>query len=101
MAAAAVEDTPVEGDPVGEGVMVGVEVGDRVGEGVGDGVGEGEGEAGSAWHTGVGAAAAFPCDSSGAACALPSAPTVRKPPLSTMTAATRANPKRIRIACPR
>jgi len=97
--AAAVEDTPVEGEPVGDGVVVGV--GDDVGEGVGDGVAVGDGEAGSAWQTGVAAAAAFACGSSGAACALLSAPAVRKPPLSSVTAATRAYPKRIRIACPR
>ena len=112
LAAAAVEDTPVEGEPVGDEVVgVGVAEGDGEGEGAVEGEGEGEGdgdaegdadgEDGSAWHTEFAAAAAFPCGASGAACALLTAPAVRKPPLSRVTAATRAYPKRIRIACPR
>jgi len=96
-------------DPLAEGELVGDEegegVGDDDGEGDGDGDGDGDAEAdagdGSAWHTTFAAAAAFPCDSTGAACALPSTPRVRKPPLSRVTAATRTCPKRIRIACPR
>jgi hypothetical protein len=109
LAAAAVEDPPVEGEPVGDEVVgVGVAEGDGDGEGEGavegEGEGEGEGDAdadadgdaddedGSAWHAEFAAAAA---------CALPTTPAVRKPPLSRVTAATRAYPKRIRIACPR
>jgi hypothetical protein len=101
LAAAAVEDPPVEGEPVGDEVVgVGVAEGDGEGEGAVDGEGEGEGDAdgdgdadgedGSAWHAEFAAAAA---------CALPTTPAVRKPPLSRVTAATRAYPKRIRIAC--
>jgi hypothetical protein len=90
-------------DPLAEGVTVGDGVGEGVDDGEGDGDGEGEGEgdaaAGSAWHTGFAAAAACPCGVSGAACALPSAPRVRKPPLSAAIATTRTCPKRIRIAC--
>ena len=102
MGAAVVEDVPAEGELVGDEV-VGVGVGEGDGEGDGDGEGEdeGDGEDGSAWHTGFAAAAMFPCDTSGAASALPSMPRVRKPPLSRVTAATRTCPKRIRIACPR
>jgi hypothetical protein len=43
-------------------------------------------------------AAAFACDTSGAACALPRTPRLRKPPVSRVTAATRTCPKRIRLA---
>jgi hypothetical protein len=86
---------------VGEGVGEGVGDGDGEGDGDGDGEGEGDATVGSAWHTTVAAAAAGSCGMSGAACALPSAPRVRKPPLSTVSAATRTCPKRIRIACPR
>ena len=94
-------------DPLAEGELVGDEEGEGVGDDDGDGDGDGDGDAegdagdGSAWHTTFAAAAAFPCDSTGAACALPSTPRVRKPPLSRVTAATRTCPKRIRIACPR
>jgi hypothetical protein len=100
VADALAEDPLVEGVTLGEGVGEGV--GDGVGDGEDDGDGEGDGDAaaGSAWHTGFAAAAACPCGVSGAACALPSAPRVRKPPHSAVTAATRTCPKRIRIACP-
>lgn len=89
--------------PLNEGVTVGDGVGEGVGDGEGDGEGEGDGDGmgGSAWHTTFAAAGVFPCGVSGAACALPTAPRVRKPPLSTVTAVTRTCPKRIRIACPR
>ncbi len=87
----------VEGVTLGEGVGEGV--GDGEGEGEGDGDGDGDAAVGSAWHTGFAAAAACPCGVSGAACALPSAPRVRKPPLSAAIATTRTCPKRIRIAC--
>jgi hypothetical protein len=95
------EDPLVDGVTLGEGVGEGVGDGDGEVEGEGDGDGDGEDEAtaGSAWHTGVGAAAACSWEVSGAACALPSAPRVRKPPLSAVTAATRTCPRRIRIAC--
>jgi hypothetical protein len=101
------EDPLAEEDPLSEGVMIGEGVGEGVGSGVGvgDDRGEGDGDggvtAGSAWHTTFAVAAACPCGVSGAACALPSAPRVRKLPLSTVTATTRTCPKRIRIACPR
>lgn len=91
--------------PLNEGVTVGDGVGEGVDDGEGDGEGEGDGDGdgtgGSAWHTTFAAAGVFPCGVSGAACALPIAPRVRKPPLSTVTAVTRTCPKRIRIACPR
>jgi hypothetical protein len=104
----------VGGEVVGDEVVgVGVGEGDGDGEDEGDGDGDGEdegdgdrdgeddGEDGSAWHTGFAAAAAVACDTSGAASALPGTLRVRKPPLSSVTAATRTCPKRIRIACPR
>ena len=85
----------VEGD--GDGDAEGDKEGDTDGEGDGDGDGEGVGvpEAGSAWHTESVLAAV----ARGAACALPSMPRVRKPPLSTVSAAALACPKCIRIAC--
>jgi hypothetical protein len=82
-------DEDREGDGDGDG--------DREGDGEGEGEGEGDGvpEAGSAWHT----ASVLAVVARVAACALPSAPRVRKVPLSTVTAAARTCPKRIRIAC--
>ena len=80
----------LEDDGVGEGVDE--EEGDDDGEGDGDGLADADD--GSAWHTGLVAAVAC-----GAACAVPSTPRVRKPPLSIVTAATRTCPKRISIAC--
>ena len=97
--AAVVEDPVAEGVVVGEGVGEGV--GDGEGDGDGEGVGEGDAAVGSPWHTGFAAAAACPAGLSGAACALPGTPRVRKPPLSRVIAATRTCPKRIRIAGPR
>ena len=82
----------VEGD--GDGDAEGDGEGDRDGEGEGEGDGEGVGVpgAGSAWHTeSVLAAVARE-----AACALPSMPRVRKPPLSTVTAAALTCPKCIK-----
>jgi hypothetical protein len=84
-----------EGSGEGEGVGDGVGVGDDVGDGVGEG--EAVAEDGSAWHlVSVGCVAAL---AAGAACALPTRPRVRKPPLSKLTAATRTCAKRIEIAC--
>jgi hypothetical protein len=60
----------------------------------GDGVGVGVPDEGSAWHT----VSAFGV-AVGAACAVPSAPRLRKLPLSKVTAATLTCAKRIRIAC--
>jgi hypothetical protein len=63
-----------------------------------DGEGEGEGEDvacdGSAWH-----AASVAVVATGAACALPAMPRVRKLPLSRVATATLTYAKRIRIAC--
>jgi hypothetical protein len=94
--AAAVEDLlgggevvdDLEGDGVGEG------------DGEGDGVGEdeGDGESGSAWHTGLAAAAAFPWEATWTASALPGRPRTRKPVLRAVIAAARTCPKRMRIA---
>jgi hypothetical protein len=79
---------------------VGVGEGDGVGVGVRVGVGDGDGvdASGSAWHTGLAVAAAFAWEATCAASALPSRPRARKPALSTVIAATRTCPKRIRIA---
>jgi hypothetical protein len=79
----------VEGDGEGDG--------NRDGDGDGDGEGDGDGvpEAGSAWHT----VSVLFVVARGAASALPSAPRVRKLPLSRVTAATLTYAKRIRIAC--
>jgi hypothetical protein len=82
-----------EGDGDSDGDSDGDGEGDRDAEGDGDGDGEGAGvlEAGSAWHT----ESVLAAGAREAACALPSMPRVRKPPLSTVTAAARTCPKRI------
>ena len=85
----------VAGDGVADGLVAGEGDGACEGEGEGDGEGVGVAEEGSAWHT----VSVFAVVASGAACALPSRPRVRKLPLSKVTAATLACAKRIRIAC--
>ena len=85
----------VAGDGVAGGLVAGEGDGACEGEGEGDGEGVGVAEEGSAWHT----VSVFAVVASGAACALPSRPRVRKLPLSKVTAATLACAKRIRIAC--
>ena len=108
----AVEELEPEGDGVGVGV--GEFVGVGLGVGVGVGLGEDVLEAGRTWHfvsvfalalalalglvevPGLGEAAA---SRSGLACAVPaSTPRVRKPPPTTLRAATRTCARRIRIA---
>jgi hypothetical protein len=79
-----------EGDGVGDG--------DGDMDGDGDGVGVGVLEGGRAWHT-VSVLLALVVVASGAACALPSTPRVRKLPLSKVTAATLTCAKRIKNAC--
>jgi hypothetical protein len=110
----AVEGPEPEGDGVGVGVGVGEFVGVGLGVGVGVGVGLGEDvlEAGRTWHfvsvfalelalglvevPGLGEAAA---GRSALACAEPArTPRVRKPPPTTLSAATRTCARRIRIA---
>jgi hypothetical protein len=110
---AVVEPEP-EGDGVGVGVGEFVGVGLGVGVGVGVGLGEGVLEAGRTWHfvsvfalalafalglvevPGLGEAAA---SRSVLACAEPArTPRVRKPPPTTLSAATRTCARRIRIA---
>jgi hypothetical protein len=86
------ELTEGEGDGDGDG--------DSDGEWDGDGVGVGVAEEGSAWHT-VSVFDVVAVFATGAACAVPSTPKVRKLPLSKVTAATLTCAKRIRIACPR
>jgi hypothetical protein len=77
---------------------------DGLGEGDGDGDGDAEGEGdGEAVGVGVPGAGitwqAVSVLAAGAACAVPSAPRLRKLPLSKVTAATLTCAKRIRIAC--
>jgi hypothetical protein len=108
----AVEEPEPEGDGVGVGVGVGEFVGVGLGVGVGVGLGEDVLEAGRTWHfvsvfalafalglvevPGLGEAAA---GRSALACAGPaSTPRVRKPPPTTLSAATRTCARRIRIA---
>ena len=89
-------DTTVDGSLVAEDwVASGPVAGEGDGEGEGDGVGVPE--EGNTWHT----RSVFAVVASGAACAWPSRPRVRKLPLSRVTAATLTCAKRMRIACPR
>lgn len=91
-------DTTVDGSlGAGDWVAGGPVEGEGEGEGEGDGEGVGVPEEGSAWHT----LSVFAVVASGAACALPSRPRVRKLALSRVTAATLTCAKRMRIACPR
>jgi len=87
-----VDGSPVSGDWVAGGLVAGE--GDGEGEGEGDGDGEGVAEDGSAWHT----VSVLAVVASGAACALPIRPRVRKLPLSKVTAATLTCAERMRIA---
>jgi hypothetical protein len=108
----AVEEPEPEGDGVGVGVGVGEFVGVGLGVGVGVGLGEDVLEAGRTWHfvsvfalafalglvevPGLGEAAA---GRSALACAGPASTLrVRKPPPTTLSAATRTCARRIRIA---
>jgi hypothetical protein len=88
--AAAVAALELLADGLGEGDGDGE--GDAEGEGDGEGVGVAVTGEGSAWH----AVSVF---AAGAACAVSSAPRVRKLPLSKVTAATLTYAKRIRMAC--
>jgi hypothetical protein len=93
------DDVP-EGEGDGDGDFEGDGEGDGAGDFDGavdfDGDGEVEGTpgAGRAWHAVSVAAVGW-----GAACALAARPRVRKPPLSSVAAATLTCAKRIRIAC--
>jgi len=84
-----------DGEGLGEGVEDGAVLCLR--EGLGEGDGEAVAETGSAWHwLSVEAVAG---GLTWAACAPPSTPRARTPPLTKLTAAIRTCAKRIRIAC--
>jgi len=86
-----------DGDGEGDGEGDGDGEGERGGEGDGDGEGVGVPDEGSAWHT-VSEFDVVAALAAGAACAVPSTPTVRKLPLSKVTAVTLTCAKRIKIA---
>jgi hypothetical protein len=87
----------VEGERDGDGEGDGEGEGERGGEGDGDGEGVGVPDESSAWHT-VSVFDVVAALAAGAACAVPSMPTVRKLPLSKVTAVTLTCAKRIKLA---
>ena len=86
----------IEGERDGDGEGDGDGDGKRDRKGDGDGEGVGVPDEGSAWHT-VSMFDAVAVLAADAACAVPSTPTVRKLPLSKVTAVTLTCAKRIKI----